>query len=69
MDARILSLSPGAGCGYSKIEGTWRREERLSSKALADVNRKLVKVSVLIPVGNGKENQLERKNKKRCSAN
>jgi hypothetical protein len=52
----------------AKLRTHGEEKKGFSSKALADANRKLAKMSVLIPVANGKENQLERKNKKRHSA-
>jgi hypothetical protein len=48
----------------AKLKAHGEEKKGLSSKALADANRKLTKMSVLIPMGNGKENQLERKKRR-----
>jgi hypothetical protein len=55
------------GVATAKLKAHGEEKKGLSSKALADANRNLAKMSVLIPMENGKENQLERK-KKRHSA-
>jgi hypothetical protein len=51
----------------AKLKAHGEEKKGLSSKALADANWNLAKMSVLIPMENGKEKQLERK-KKRHSA-
>jgi hypothetical protein len=51
----------------AKLKAHGEEKKGLSSKALADANRKLTKMSVLIPMVNGKENQLERKKKRRSA--